>query len=64
MRVRGLKMIPVEVVIRNRIAGSMAKRLGAKRWFKSKFHSDKDVFRRDLGDLLEAYSEVLKRLGG
>ena len=24
---------------------------------------DKDVFRRDLGDLIEAYSEVAKRLG-
>nr|MBX2856749.1 phosphoribosylaminoimidazolesuccinocarboxamide synthase [Paracoccaceae bacterium] len=24
---------------------------------------DKDVFRRDLGDLIEAYTEVAKRLG-
>ncbi|MDQ0215583.1 phosphoribosylaminoimidazole-succinocarboxamide synthase [Oikeobacillus pervagus] len=25
---------------------------------------DKDIFRRDLGNLLEAYEEILKRLGG
>ena len=27
------------------------------------FRSDKDVFRRGLGDLSEAYTEVAKRLG-
>ena len=25
---------------------------------------DKDVFRRDLGNLTDAYQEILKRLGG
>src|SRR5712692_10121163 len=98
MLCKRLNIIPVETVVRNIVAGSMAKRLGREEGetlerplveFKLEFgryHGevllgdeicpdrcrvwdkatrkklDKDRFRRDLGDVEEAYQEMLRRV--
>ncbi|XP_037929940.1 phosphoribosylaminoimidazole-succinocarboxamide synthase-like [Teleopsis dalmanni] len=95
--VKKVSIIPIEMVVRNYVAGSMAQRLGLEEGagliladFKIEFGKDvdgniiladeispdtcrlwdvetgkkldKDRFRRDLGDVSEAYHEVYNRL--
>src|SRR5207247_1302254 len=56
--IREVEIIPLEVVVRNVAAGS------CRLWdIKSNEKLDKDRFRRDMGGLIEAYTEVAKRLG-
>ena len=72
---RKVTIIPLEVIVRNIIAGSMAQRLGIEEgtqpsntiydrlWDMSTNEKlDKDRFRRDLGKVREAYEEILARL--
>ena len=91
--VRAVEIIPLEVIVRNYAAGTMAKRLGIEEGtqlsrpiYDGDFQRlivadeispdscrlwdiatgrklDKDVFRRDLGSLTDAYTEVATRLG-
>ena len=71
--IREVEIIPLEVVVRNVAAGSLAQRLGIEEgtqlprsiieFYYKNDKLDKDRFRRDLGGLVEAYTEVAKRLG-
>ena len=76
--VKKVEIVPLEVIIRNFSAGSFAKKMGMEEgiqlkqptldtcrlWDKETHEKlDKDRFRRDLGNVEDAYNEVFKRLG-
>ena len=71
--IREIEIIPLSVVVRNVAAGSLATRLGIEEgtqlprsiieFYYKNDKLDKDRFRRDLGGLIEAYTDVAKRLG-
>src|SRR5439155_273322 len=54
MLCRRLDIIKIETIVRNVVAGSLAKRTGL----------DEGRFRQDLGGVEEAYQEVYRRLVG
>src|SRR5215216_5511295 len=61
--IREVEIIPLEVVVRNVVADEISPD-SCRLWdIKSQDKLDKDRFRRDLGGLIEAYSEVARRLG-
>lgn len=59
MRIKRLKIVPLEVVVRNVVAGSLSKRLGLEEGVTLKFPIVETYFKRDdLGDPLVCDSHV------
>lgn len=60
VRVKRLKMLPVEVVVRNKVAGSLSKRLGIQEGFSLKRPLVEFYFKKDeLGDPLLTEEQIL-----